>query len=363
MSHRDDPAEQGAATSVADRETESNPGSRAAPESPIPSAATRSEVQPRRFRTRAIVARFVGIGAFYVIVFAFFAAKSPDFLSGGNLADILASAAPLGMVAIGQTAVIVGGGFDLSVGGVAPLGAVLFQVFDAHTGNLGLSVVGTAVCGAAFGLASGVIIAYLKINPLIATLGMLSVTGGIAYIITNGLTMTLPANGGFWAENAFFGIQYGVIGMLALAAIVWILMRFSRLGRSIYAVGGNYEAARLAGIRCNLVTVSIYVLSGLCAALAGSVLASQLFAAAPNLGTSTSLDSVTAVVLGGASLAGGVGGVWGTLLGVLLLGTISDGLGVLQISSYYQTIISGAVLLVAVGFARFRSVLLGGRFR
>lgn len=317
-------------------------------------SSSRSEALRRRVRRTAV--QSLGIGAFYAIVIVFFWVRSPHFITPYNIASILATAAPLGLVATGQTFAIVSGGFDLSVGGVVPLAAM---VYAQTSGSLPvwMSVIATVALGAAIGFVNGLVICKVRINPLIATLGMLSITGGFAYVITNGVTQPLAkAGAGFLGDVIGQNIEYSVVVFVVLVLAALAVMRYTTFGRSIYAVGGNPEASRLAGLRVDAIGIWVYVISAAFAAFAGVMYTSQLLAASPDVGTSTALNSVAAVVLGGASLAGGVGGVGGTALGVLLLATISNGLGLLQIQSYYQTIATGAVLLVAVGFAKAREV-------
>ncbi len=309
--------------------------------------------------SRRLLVELLGIGGFYVIVVAYFSARVPDFLSGDTLQTILAGATVLGIVAVGQTFAIVSGGFDVSVGGVVPLGAVLYGELLARMGLVPAMIV-TVALGAVVGLVNGGLIARLKINPLIGTLAMLSVAGGLAYIVVGGETKPLPTdgNGGVWGETSLLGLQNGTIAFIVIAIVATLVLRSTTYGRSIYTIGGNREAALLAGLRVEALSVSVYVLSSMCAAFAGAVAASQLLAAAPSVGTDTTLNSIAAVVLGGASLAGGVGGVPGTVLGVLLLGTTTTGLGLLQVASFYQTVITGLVLLIAVAFGRVRELLL-----
>jgi ribose transport system permease protein len=304
-----------------------------------------------------------GIGGFYLAVIVFFSTQVDGFLSTENLQAILAGATVLGLVAVGQTLVIISGGFDLSVGGMVALGAVMYGVFFDATGFVP-AVLLTLAIGAAVGLINGVLIARLKISALIGTLAMLSVTGGAAYIIANGKTTPLTgADAGFWGETGIFGLQYGTLALIVLALVATFTLRHTIYGRSIYTIGGNSEAALLAGLRVEAISISVYMLSGACAAFGGAVAASELLAASPNTGGDTTLNSVAAVVLGGASLSGGVGGVPGSLLGVLLLGTTTTGLGLMQVPSFYQTIVTGLVLLVAVLFGRVRDLLVARRRR
>jgi ribose transport system permease protein len=308
-------------------------------------------------RWRKFLVQSLGVGLCYAIVLVFFSVKLGNFLTTANAETILDGATLLGIVAVGQTYLIVGGGFDLSVGGVVPLGAV---VFGSVLGRFGLvpTMLVTVAVGAAVGLVTGLIVVYGKINPLITTLGMLSIAGGAAYIIVGGQTNELTSpSAGFWGNPAPLGLQTGTWAFIGLAVVGGLFLKFSVYGRSVYIVGGNREAAELAGLRVKTIAISTYVLTAACAAFGGAIYASQLLASAPNIGTDTTLNSIAAVVLGGAALTGGVGGMSGTILGVLLLGTISDGLALLQVASFYQTVITGAVLLVAVGFSRARDVL------
>lgn len=308
-------------------------------------------------RWRKMLVQSLGVGLCYAIVLVFFSVKLDNFFTTANVETILDGAALLGIVAVGQTYLIVGGGFDLSVGGVVPLGAVVFGSLLSRFGLVPAMLLTVAI-GAGVGLVTGLIVTYGKINALITTLGMLSIAGGAAYIVANGQTNELTSpSAGFWGNPAPLGLQTGTWAFIILAVVGGLFLKFSVYGRSVYTIGGNREAAELAGLRVNAIAISGYVLSAACAAFGGAISASQLLASAPSIGTDTTLNSIAAVVLGGAALTGGVGGIPGTILGVLLLGTIADGLALLQVASFYQTVITGAVLLVAVGFSRARDVL------
>lgn len=309
-------------------------------------------------QVRRLGIQLFGIGMFYAIVVVVFASQSSDFLQVSNIRTILDAAAILGIVALGQTLAIVSGGFDLSVGGVVPLGAVLFATM-ARDVDPTVALIATVAVGALVGALNGLIVARFKINPLIGTLAMLSVAGGFAYIVTGGQIVLLEVDSGaaFWGEKGPFELTNGTWAFIVLATTIASILKFTVYGRALYAVGGNAEAAELAGIRVEAVSASVYVISGACAGLAGVIAASQLLAGGPDVGTSTTLNSVAAVILGGAALTGGIGGISGTVLGVLLLGTISNGLGLLQVASFYQTVITGVVLLLAVAFGRLRELL------
>jgi ribose transport system permease protein len=244
---------------------------------------------------------------------------------------------------------------------VLPIGAVVFGILV----NGGLPVVAALVvavlAGAAAGLVNGAIITVAGIDPLITTLGMLSVTGGLALVITNGVNKPFDnMNDGGLAVSSVGDIPNPVWILVGLALAAVFVLRFTVYGRMLYALGGNREASRLAGLRTALLTTSVYVVCGALAAFAGVVVASQLLSGSPTVGRDASLTSIAAVILGGGVLGGGRGGVLGTLLGVLVLGTLSNGLALLQIPSFYQQIATGGVLLIAVGFSRLQKAAAQG---
>jgi len=316
---------------------------------------------PLRRRTlREVGIQAFGVGVFYVLVLIFFSIEAPHFLQYSNFALILADVAVIGIVSIGQAIAIISGGFDLSVSGTLPLGSVAYADLVNHGVNYPLAVFIVILIGAGVGVVNGFIVARLGINPLITTLGTLSIAGGLAYTITNGVTIpfTYPS-AGVWGNPAFERVQWGVVALVVLAVAGTLVLRYTVYGRSLYAIGGNKEASRLAGMRVNLLTASVYIVSGGCAAFAGVVIASQLLAGSASVGSDSNLLSITAVILGGAALTGGVGGIPGTMLGVLLLGTIANGMALMQVQTFYQQIATGCVLLVAVGFGRLRSYLAG----
>ena len=314
---------------------------------------------PLRRRTlREVGIQAFGIGVFYVFVLIFFAVEARHFLEYSNFASILADVAVLGIVSLGQAIAIISGGFDLSVSGTLPLGAVAYADFVNHGYSYPVAVLLVVLIGAGVGVANGFVVARLGINPLITTLGTLSVAGGLAYTITSGVTLPfVHTAAGVWGNPAFKSIQWGVIASAVLAAVAFVVLRYTVYGRSLYALGGNREASRLAGVRVNMLTASVYVISGACAAFAGVVTASQLLAGSATVGADSNLRSITAVILGGAALTGGIGGIPGTMLGVLLLGTIANGMALMQVQTFYQQIATGCVLLVAVGFGQLRSLI------
>lgn len=310
----------------------------------------------RRLSAREVGIQALGIGSFYVFVLIFFSVQVDHFLEYSNFTAILANVAVLGVVSIGQAIAIISGGFDLSVSGTLPLGAVAYAYLVNDGLSYPLATILVVLIGAAIGLVNGFVIARLQINPLITTLATLSIASGLAYTITNGVTVVFEGDSAaVWGNTAFKSIQWGVVALAILAVASFVVLRYTVYGRSLYALGGNREASRLAGIRVDLMTASVYVVCGACAAFAGVLVASQLFAGSATVGVDANLRSITAVILGGAALTGGVGGISGTLLGVLLLGTIANGMALMQVQTFYQQIATGCVLLLAVGFGSLRA--------
>jgi ribose/xylose/arabinose/galactoside ABC-type transport system permease subunit len=299
--------------------------------------------------------QFILLVVFLIAVWIFFASFDVRFATANNLLTIISVSSVIGLVSLGQALTVISGGFDLSVSGVVPLGGILFAILTNAGWAVFPAIVAVVIVGALAGLVNGVIITRFKINPMIATLGMLSVTGGIALTLSNGLQIPFTnLDAGVLADRSFLNINNHVWLLLLLSIVLFVLLRYTSYGRRIYAVGGNSEAARLAGVRVNMITGSVYVICAAFAALAGVVLASQLLTGSGTAGISSNLQSITAVILGGAALTGGVGGVPGTLIGVLILGTLSNGMAILHVPSFYQTIATGVVLLLAVGLSQLR---------
>ena len=330
-----------------------------------PSAATTTAPAPivqlsTSARVGRVLVQVLGLFAFYVVVIAFFAIRSEQFLTYSNTINILSNVSVIGIVSIGQALTLISGGFDLSVSGTVPLGAVVFTKF-INTGTAIIpAMIMTILIGAFVGLINGVLITRVGINPLIATLGTMSITQGLAQTITGGLTDSFDnLDAGILAESSVGTVPNHIWVLLIVSAIAFLVLRFTVYGRSIYTIGGNREAARLAGLRVDLITISVYMTCAALASLAGVIVASQLLAGSATLGTSSALTSIAAVVLGGASLAGGKGGIGGTLIGVLILGTLANGLALLAVPAFYQQIATGVVLLLAVGLGRLRALLEG----
>jgi ribose transport system permease protein len=271
----------------------------------------------------------------------------------------LSQNAPVGIVAVGMTIVMIGGGFDLSVGAIFALGAVVFASKADALGLWGAAAVVIAVslvCGAV----NGFIVTKLRVNPFVATLGTGSAIGGMAYIYSNSAPQT-PENFDFQTlgTGSWAGLPISV-WLLGLALLVggFVLAR-TVYGRSIYAIGGNTEAARLSGIAVDMLRGSTYVISGLCSGVSGMILASRLGVGQADMGGNIALDSIAVTVIGGTSLLGGEGAMWRTAIGLLIIATLTNVFDSLAVSTNYQLVTKGVIVVGAVAldvFARSRRV-------
>jgi ribose transport system permease protein len=283
-----------------------------------------------------------------VLCVAMFVA-TPDFLTPNNLLNVGIQASVVAILAFGQTFVIVTAGIDLSVGSVAALSAMVAAFTGQSWGMPPLvALLFGLLTGLAAGMVSGAATAYGKLPPFIATLAMLSVARGLTLVVSNGIPIPTPSVV-TWLGSSVGPIPMPVVVLLVMGAIGWFILNRLSIGRAMYAVGGNLEAARLSGIPVKRVLVTVYALSGIFAAVAGLVLSGRLASAQPQAATGYELDAIAAVVIGGASLAGGVGRISGTLIGALVLAVIRNGLNLLNVSAFWQQVIIGLVIAVAVG--------------
>jgi ribose transport system permease protein len=285
-----------------------------------------------------------------LLVMAYFSYRSLRFPTLDNATTILVSAAPFALVALGQTFVILTGGIDLSIGSVIAVSAMTSaSIIVNNPGALWLAVVGGVGVGLVLGLVNGLVVSRLNVAPFVATLGTLTAGSGIAYVIGNGAPINgLPQSYGKIANTAVLGIRIPVLIMIVGFVVAYLVLKKTSFGLRIYAVGGNRTAAELAGVRTRRILTSVYVISGGLAGLSGVVLSSRVISGPPNLGAGYELDAIAAVVIGGASLLGGRGTVWGTLLGLLLIQTLNNGLDILIVPAYWQSVISGVLIVAAV---------------
>jgi ribose transport system permease protein len=272
------------------------------------------------------------------------------FIQGENLKAVLVQSAPVGIVAAGMTLVMIAGGFDLSVGAIFAGGAVLFAALSNKQPLLiaaGLVV----LAGAAAGAVNGLLVTRVRVNPFVATLGTGSVYGGAVYLGSNSTPVT-AAKASFSAlgNNTILGVPAAVVVLVIVLAVAGVVLARTIYGRSIYAIGGNDEAARLAGLRVDLLRGSTYVISGVCAVIGGMILASRLGVGQGDLSGTVALDSIAIVVLGGTSLLGGEGAMWRTAVGLLVLATLNNVLDSYALNSNWQSVVKGGVLIAAVAF-------------
>ncbi len=306
-------------------------------------------LEPRGAKLREFVIRRAMVLMMAVVILAFGLAN-PNFLTVGNLQAVLIAAAPFALIAIGQTLVILTGGIDLSVGSVIALSsmATAWVVKDRPELVWLAPLVGIGV-GLVTGSIAGVLVARDLVPPFIATLALLTAASGAAYVVGNGSPISgLPPDYGQIANFSVFGIRPPVILMIVGLVVFSIVMARTTFGLRIYAVGGNPQASRIAGVRNAPILYSVYAISGMLAGLSGVLLSSRVVSGLPNLGQGYELDAIAAVVIGGASLFGGRGTIWGTALGLLLIQTLNNGLDLLGVPAYWQSLIKGGLIVLAV---------------
>ena len=318
--------------------------------------ATPAASRVRRLRLLTIASRDVYVDiallvALGLLLVIFEVASSGSEFLGTNLVSIVDSGAILGLVTIGEVVVMISGSLDISVGSTAGLvTAVVAQVMVHNGGDLALGLVAGILAGLAAGFVNGFVVAYFRINSVIATLATYSAFLGVALLVTNGaqigVTSSVLATLGTGSVAA---IPYLVIILIVVAVLAIAGMRYTLLGHTVYAVGGSQIASRLAGIRVQRYILGVFVFSGLCAAIAGVMLVAQTGTAQPTEGTvGLELTAITAVLLGGTGLTGGTGTVLGAVLGLLVLSTLDNGLLLLGIPSFWQDVATGGLLLIAV---------------
>lgn len=284
-----------------------------------------------------------------------FTLLAPQFLSVDNLINVALSIAITGILAVGMTFIILTGGIDLSIGSVLAVAGIVAAICAKSLGDAGvmIGIVAAIVVGMATGLFNGLMISRFRVPPFVVTLAILTIARGLAFVIAerySGSTSVsdLPTGFAFLGREKIFGLPVPVITMLVVFAIGWFVLRHTRFGRYVYAIGGNAEASFLAGINVKSVTTWVYVLNGFLVGLAGATLASRLGAGLANAGLQYELDVIAAVVVGGTSLSGGRGSIVLTLFGAVFIGILNNGLNLAGIDPYLQKIALGAVILFAV---------------
>ena len=299
---------------------------------------------------RSINFQALGIFIAAIAIFAIFGVLSPVFLTAGNLRDVAISACVNAIIGIGMTFVIITGGIDLSVGSIASfVGVVTATLMVNYNFNPILTLLIGLIAGALAGIANGILITRLKLPPFIATLGTMSVFQGLAYVVTNGTPVyNVPASFVTMLNGYVGGIPISVIVVAIVGVISWVLLRRTVFGENVIATGGSEETAWLSGVSVNRVKILVYSFSGVMGALAGMIVMARISAAQGNAGSPYLLTAIAAAVIGGANLMGGEGRIAGTLVGALILGALSNGLVLLNVPSFYEEIVTGLVVVIAV---------------
>jgi ribose transport system permease protein len=304
-------------------------------------------------KANSSAARIQDFGALIALILLVVAISiiSPEFRTGGNFLSLLRQSSINGLIAFGMTCVILTGGIDLSVGSVLALTTVLGAKMIAAGVAVPLSMIAALALGLGFGAVSGFLVTKGRLQPFIATLITMTVYRGVTMIVSNGKPISGLGDSfalKFIGKGNVFGIPVPIWLLALVFLVVFFLLHKTTFGRRVYATGSNSRAAKLAGVNTHKTMLLVYALSGLLAALSGLILLSRLNSAQPTLGEGYELDAIAAAALGGTSMTGGRGKIYGTLIGVLIIAVLNNGLNILGISSYYQDVIRGLVILVAV---------------
>lgn len=305
--------------------------------------------EPTR-RRRITVPESAALVVVLGLLVLFFSVKSPVFFTWDNFINILISVAPYGILACPATMLLIAGQFDLSVGSGSALVGCIFANALAHHWGVTAAVFVALGVGLGGGILNGFLVTVVGINALITTLGTLAIYSGLAFISTNGLPIQFDGFTGIGIGAPFARLTWGVLIFFGIILVSVAVMRATVFGRSLYAIGSNSVAARLAGIRVGRTVFWGFVLSGLAVAITGLVLASSTGQGSGSTAQGYELSVVTAVILGGASLAGGRGAIFGTIIGLIIIGVINNGLTLLNIQSFWQDVVRGTLLIAAVGF-------------
>jgi ribose/xylose/arabinose/galactoside ABC-type transport system permease subunit len=324
----------------------------ATPQSPQPQAGCQVASAYNPSSLSNFMERF-GMLLVLLVLFGLAGLVSADFLTPGNLLNVSRQVALNGVISVGMTMVILTRGIDLSVGAIVALSAVLLAKYN----NLGAVALLLALgAGVGVGLLNGFFVTKCRMQPFVVTLGMMIAIRGVALILAQSHPIEhVPAVARFIGHGEIGPIPAAAVLLAVIAVLAWIFLSKSRTGRYVYAVGGNEDSTRLAGINVTAVKMLVYVLSGVLAAVAGIIIGGHLNVGDPAYGSGFELDAIAAVAIGGTSLAGGRGGVGSTIVGLLIVGMVSNLLNLLNVAGYTQFIISGAMIVVAVAIQRLRA--------
>ena len=293
------------------------------------------------------------IGLMMVITFI-----NPNFLTANNLLNLLLQVTANGFIAFGMTFVILTGGIDLSVGSILALSSALTAGLIAAGIPVPFAILLAVCMGGIFGMLNGLLVAYGKLAPFIVTLASMTIFRGATLVFTNGNPLTQGLGDSFLfqflGQGYVVGIPFPVILMFLVFIILYVVLHKTAFGKSVYALGGNEKAAYISGVKLSKVKIIIYTISGIMASVSGLIITSRLSSAQPTAGTSYEMDAIAAVVLGGTSLSGGKGRILGTLIGALIIGVLNNGLNIIGISAFWQQVVKGVVILIAVLLDRFK---------
>jgi ribose transport system permease protein len=274
---------------------------------------------------------------------------TPVFLTTTNIMNVLRQASLIAIAGIGMTMVILTGEIDLSIGSLQAIVGIASVYILNKTGSIWVSFLAAILVGIIVGLTNGLIVTKAKVNSLIATLGMMTLLRGVARVTTGAVSIQASVLGFMEIGTGYIGrVPIPVIIMFALLAIAYYILNHTVFGRQIYAIGGNAEAAKLAGLPVDRVKIIVFMAGSVLAALSGFILASRMFSGQPNAGLGFEMEVIAAVILGGVSMAGGVGNLSGAVLGILILSVLSNGLVLLNVSSFWHDIVRGIVIIIAV---------------
>ena len=296
-----------------------------------------------------VLKKYAIVGVLLVLI-ALFSILSDKFLTSGNLLNIARQVAMLGISAVGMTCVILIAGIDLSVGSIMGISSIVGALLMT---KMGIPIVPaifiTLFVTVVIGLINGVLVAYVKVPALITTLGMMTILRGLSYILCGGLPVWGLPKGFKIIGQGYVGIvPIPVIIMLVIFIVGWVFLNRTKTGRYIYGLGGNREAVRLSGVNTARIEVLVFIICAVLTGIAGIIMLSRINTGRPNIGMGYELDVITAVVLGGVSIMGGRGSIFGVLIGVLIIGVLANGMILIDVSEFYQQIIKGVVLLLAV---------------
>ncbi len=274
---------------------------------------------------------------------------SPRFLTVSNLRNVFTQISVNAVISIGMTFVILTGGIDLSVGSIVAISGAGAASIIKSTGSIWIGITAAILIGAVVGFINGIVISKGKLQAFIATLATQTIFRGVTYVFTGGNPISgLKDEVVALANSRILGIPVLVIITIIVLLICAYILNQTKYGRYVYAIGGNEDSSRLSGINVDKVKTLVYVISGITAGIAGVIVMSRIGSAAPTAGNGYELDAIAAIVIGGTNLTGGEGSIWGTVIGILIIGILSNGLNLMDVSAFYQTIVKGIVILIAV---------------